>query len=256
MGLYSRARLGIKDAGMDLIDLAKGIEGSYRNRDFQQTKEALNRYIGTEHAGKVLATAPLIGAGVVAGVEPVELALNGVVAGVTAPFAGGLFYKKDMKEARAEEASIQRKIAELDGLLESTPSADNINSQAVSTRTRTATPEELNDWFKQRQYLNDVSLPNARHRQVPIRGRQMAVGAGLTGAGLALLSVLRARGNQEQAPEPSLSQTVHQYPSAPPQQTAGTLGLTNLNADFSNAPTLMVPPVNNELLGYWGSGLA
>ena len=83
----------------------------------------------------------------------------------------------------------------------------------------------------------------------------MALGAGLTGAGLALLSVLRAKGNQEQAPEPTLSQTVHQYPSTPPQQTQGAMGLMNLNADFTNAPTLMVPPVNSELLGYWGSGL-
>lgn len=257
MGFYTRARQGIKDAGVDLMNLGRGLEQSYANKDFGETREALHRYVGTDHAGKVMTAGALVGAGAIAELSQAEQIAGGVIAGIGAPFAGKVFYRGDLNDAVEEEARAQRQVNELSALLETTPSDSTVEGGSNSQRTRTASAEDLADWSKQKNYLEGTTIPNARHAQGGVRRRQQALGAGLTASGLGLLAVLRQMNNQEEAPQPTLSQTVNQSPYPAPQQTQGTMGmgLTQLNADFTNAPTLMVPPVNNNLLNYWGSGL-
>ena len=54
VGFYNKAKRGISDAGLDLLDLAKAFENSYQERSMKPLSEGVRNYLDTQHAGTVL----------------------------------------------------------------------------------------------------------------------------------------------------------------------------------------------------------
>ncbi len=245
MGFYSKAKQGLTDAGLDLLDLAKGFERSYEDQNLTGIRDAASNYLDTQHAGTVLTAAPLVG-GIAAGmgVGTTGLAAMGLGSVAAAPFAGRLFYRGEMSDLMDEEANIRKEIDAIEGQLKARPSS----ADEASSYARSLSEEQVRELGQRKTYLEDNALPAARRSQEPIRGKRRAVGGAATAAALTLAALL-SRNDEAQEPTPFGGN-----PSAPNQQQPyapqGPGGLLNVNADFSNGPMSVVPPVNQNLLSY------
>lgn len=247
MGFYSRAKQGLTDAGLDLLDLARGFERSYQDGSFTPVKEAAARYLDTEHAGTVLMAAPLAAGGLVAGIDPALLGLSGVGAAVAAPYTGKVFYRGEMGDIEEAEAKYQREIDRIDGTLKAR------QSEPKSKYSPTISEEEIADLGKRKAYLEGTELPNLGRRKAGIRNKQRALGGGATAAVLAAAALIN-RAEQETTQEPTLSDVMRGAGGQPQVSQPVLEGILNLNADFSGAPMSVVPPVRDDLLSYWNVG--
>ena len=250
MGFYSRAKQGISDAGLDLLDLARAFENSYQDRSFKAINDGVREYLNTQHAGTVLTAAPLGAAVLGGGLGLAEAGIAGAGAAIAAPFAGDLFYRKQMRDAIEAEEVIQRKVDEIDGRLKSRVISDVTDPWSDTNEYfPSISAEEANDLQKQRAYLKGNREPNAKARTKGIRNKQRAVGGAATAAAIALASMLNRR-SEPQAPDTT------PYPPQSPQYPPYTVqpDILTLNADFSDAPTAVVPPVKDDLLAYWNVG--
>jgi len=252
VGFYSRAKRGLTDAGEDLLDLASAFEKSYQDRNLDPLKKGVADYIGTEHAPLVMLAAPAAAGYLAADTDETTAGASVLAGAAAAPFAGNIFYSKEMKEALEEEETIKRKIDEIDGRLKSRPTDDLVEAGSVSKYADTISGEELQDLVKQKASLEGNSLPAARRRQTPIRHKQRALGGGAVAAAATIAALLTRQKMEEQ--QPTLSQKVNGYSptNAPTYSPQGDI--LNLNADFSGAQTSVVPPVRSDLLEYWGVG--
>ncbi len=215
---YQNIRNNIKQSGLDLLELGRGLEQGIINRDLAIAKQAGSEYLSKPSAVNVAIGVPLTAAA--AGINSIDAAQDDISAneaasllntgrayaigaGIASGFAAdgvATFLKRDeMLQAEAEEAKLRQALERLgvtdEELTESYNTYIENAANAVEDQLspeKSKSPATKRERVQRAQELTNKSIPAAERKLAGIRNQRRSMGAGLTAAGLGIAGLAMA----------------------------------------------------------------